>query len=246
MNSGKHILRALLLSVVVMMSSCIDTHEEYWLEANGSGRAHAVYDLPLAVARMHGGPDGIKNLIDGFLKNTPEIRSSDCIVTTEGERLRVDLRAAFDSALDLKEVATGGAISELPSAASHLAGEITADMQGRSIAFSRKISASKALPGAAFLPDSQLEGHRMVYIMHLPAPADETNATRTEDSGRSLIWEIPVSQAVRAPFVTRFKMAIPIPWAWVTGVAVPFSLAGFLMIAKVRKNRRNRPLDQDS
>lgn len=239
MNSGKFILRILLLAMVVLLPSCIDTREEYWLEADGSGRVHAVYDLPLTVARMHGGPEGIKSLIDGFLKNTPEIASSDCTVTTEGTRLRVELRAEFDSALDLKEVATGGAISKLPSAASHLAGEITVDMQGRSIAFSRKVSAAKALPGAMFLPESQLKGQHMIYIMHLPTAAEETNATRAEDSGRTLIWDIPVSQAIREPFVTSFKMAIPIPWAWVTGVAVPFSLAGVLLVTKLRKNRRS-------
>lgn len=240
MTPGRAIHRMLLSAVVILTSSCIDTREEYWLDANGGGRAHAVYELPLAVARAQGGPEGIKNQIDGFLKNTPEIRSSDCSVTIEGERLRVELHAAFDSALDLKEVATGGSIQNLPSAASHLAGEITADLHGRSLVFSRKISAAKALPGAAFLPASQLDGHRMVYIMHLPAPAEESNATRTEDTGRTLVWDIPVSQAVRAPLVTRFKMAIPIPWAWVTGVAVPCSLVGLLAFAKIRKSRKVR------
>ena len=232
--------RVLLLTAVAALSSCIDTREEYWLEADGSGRAAATYELPLAVARMHGGPDGIRKLLEDFLKNTPEIRSSDCKVNAEGNHLRVDLRVAFDSALELRNVASGGAIRELPSAASNLAGTIQADIQGRNLAFSRVISVSNALPGASFLPASQLEGHRMVYVMHLPAAAEESNATRTEDSGRTLIWEIPLQQALEAPVTTRFKMAIPIPWKWVTGVALPFSLAGVFVIVRIRRSRMRK------
>jgi hypothetical protein len=238
MNLRQAGTRIFLLAAAALLTSCIDSREEYWLEADGGGRAEATYCIPAAVAAMHGGESGIRGLIDGFLKKTPEITSSECEVATEGNRLRVKIRAGFDSALDLKNVATGDAIKELPSAASNLAGKVTVDLQGRTLDFQRQISVSTALPGSSFLPDSQFEGHRMVYIMHLPTAVLESNATRTEDSGRTLVWDFPLTEALNSPIATRFKMEIPIPWTLVTTVALPLSLFCGLAVRRIRKSRK--------
>lgn len=240
MTPLKAITRTLLLIAAGTLTSCIDGREEYWLESDGSGRAEITYTLPAAIAKVHGGESGIRELIDGFLRNTPEISSSSCEVVTEESRLRVRIRTAFNSALDLRNIASGTALKELPSAASQLAGNVRVDLQGRTLDFKRQVSHARALPGSAFLPDSQLDGRRIVYIMHLPAAATDSNATRTEDSGHTLIWDIPLAEAIRAPLITRFKMKIPIPWTLVGTIALPLSLAGGFVFVRVRKSRKQR------
>jgi hypothetical protein len=240
MTPLKAITRTLLLIAAGTLASCIDGREEFWLESDGSGRAEITYTLPAAVARIHGGESGIRNQIEAFLKNTPEINSSSCEVVTEGSRLRVKIRTVFDSALDLKNIASGAALKELPSAASHLAGDVRVDLQGRTLDFKRQASPAKALPGSAFLPASQLDGRRIVCIMHLPAAATDSNATRTEDSGRTLIWDIPLAEAIKEPLITRFKMKIPIPWALVGTIALPLSLAGGFVFVRIRKSRKQQ------
>jgi hypothetical protein len=243
MTGLKFIVRTLVPVTAALLSSCIDCREEYWLRADGSGRAELTYLLPAAVAAAHGGEPGIREALVAFLKQTPEITSSNCEVVTRDKRVWIKIDASFDSALDLKDIVSRDSMKDLPAAANHLAGDIEAEMHGRTLDFQRRISAAAALPGSAFLPDSQLEGHRLTYIMHLPAVAGESNATRTEDGGRTLIWDVALSRAIREPVVTRFKMTVPIPWNLVSAIAVPLSLVsgGWLMLRR-RKSRTRFPI----
>ncbi len=238
MTRLRAITRLLLLAICALMSSCIDSREEFWLESDGSGRAEFTYSVPEAAAQIHGGASAIREQITGFLKDTPEITSSACEVLTENERVTIKVRAAFKSALDLKNLNSGAPIKSLPSAATHLIGEINADLDGRTIDFSRTISHGKALPGHVFMPASQFDGHHVVYIMHLPVAATDSNATRSEDSGRTLVWDVPLADAFKMPVVTRFKMEIPIPWTLVTTIGLPLSLVGGLVFRRIRRSRK--------
>jgi hypothetical protein len=240
MRSPLHIFAA---TVALLMVSCIDGHEEYWLEADGRGRAEVTYRIPATVAALHGGEAGIRETIDEFIESTPEITTGTCEVSTEGNRLHITVRSNFDSALAMKDVVTGDSVGILPSPATRLLGEISASLSGRTLDFSRRVSPATALPGAAFLPGSQLDGHRLTYIMHLPVVPEESNATRTENGGRTLVWDIPLADAMKVPVVTSFRMRIPVPWRLVSAIAIPASLlAGGVLLLRRRKSRRRFPV----
>lgn len=219
------------------LASCIDGREEIWLHANGSGRAEVSYTLPAVAASFQGGEDGIRHLITGFLKDNPAISSSSLEVTTVGDQLRVHVRASFDSALKLKELSQGDALGKLPSSAKFMAGEVNVQLSGLSADFSRTITPGKAIPGALFIPKSQTKGRSLTYIIHLPKPATESNATCVQDAGRTLIWEHPLADAIRNPITTRFTAPIPIPpWVIALVVATIF-IPAFFLIRKYQKNR---------
>lgn len=231
-------LRVIVLLAACLLTSCIDCHEEIWLEADGSGHADISYTLPAAAAKFQGGEAGVRKQIEKFLAETKEIKSSACEVTTEGDRLKIRVRAAFDSALDLKEISSGGAMAELPSSATNLAGKVEVSVKGRTVDLSRTISPGAALPGAGFMPASTFEGHRLVYIIHLPMAAKESNATRTEDDGRTLIWDFPLAEAVRTPVTTQFSADIPIP-RWMLIAAAPVALVvGWLAMLGFKQLRK--------
>ena len=234
------VARILACGIAVLLVSCIDGREEYWFAGDGSGRADIRYTLPAATTRMYGGDTGLREMVAGFLKDTPAITSSHHEIVTEGNHTRVRIHFGFASALDLKEIVSGPSLKYLPAAASHLAGEMQADLRGRTLEVSRKISPAKALPGSIFLPSSQFEACRLVYIMHLPAAATESNATRVEDDGRTLVWDFALAQAVQTPVITRFKMDIPIPWKFVTRIALLLVMVCGVAFLVVRKLRRRR------
>lgn len=225
------------LCAACILTSCIDGREEIWLAADGSGRADVSYSLPASVAKFQGGEAGIRKLIGDFLAKTPEIQSSSHEVTTEGDRLKIHVRATFDSALDLKEISTGSSLGELPSSAAHLAGKVELKISGRTVDLSRTVSAGQALPGARFMPASSLDGHRMTYIMHLPMAALESNATQTENEGRTLIWDYSLADAVKAPVTTRFKAQIPIPGWFFGAVGGGAAVLAALVVFLARKRR---------
>jgi hypothetical protein len=214
MDVRRSIVRILACVATALLASCIDGREEVWINADGSGRAHVSYSLPAAAARFQGGEIGVRRMIEGFLKDAPGISSSSCEVTTEGDRLKIQVRTTFDSALELKEISKGDAMSRLPSSASGLTGDFQVAVRGLSIDFARTIKAGDTLPGAGFIPVSQFKDRQLTYIFHLPKAATSSNATRTENSGRTLIWDFPLAQAIQGPVTTRFTAPIPLPrWA---------------------------------
>jgi hypothetical protein len=233
---GRVIIHAVWLLAAALLASCIDSREEFWVDAWGGGRAEITCTLPAAAARLHGGEQGICRMIDDFLAETPAISVAQREVVTVGERVVVKLELEFDSALELAEIADGAAIQRLPSAAAHLLGEVKVEQRGRTMHFTRSSQPGRLLPGAALLPASSLDG-RMVTIIHLPAASSASNADRVENNGRTLVWDTPLTEAVRQPRVTRFSLDIPIPWSLVLGVAVPLTLAGGWLIMRLRRGR---------
>lgn len=238
MDFPRSIVRLLACAAAGLLASCIDGREEIWVNADGSGRADVSYFLPAAAARFQGGETGVRRMIEGFLKNTPGISTSSCEVTTEGDRMKIRVRTSFDSALDLKDIAKGDALHQLPSSASGLTGDFQVAVQGMSVDFARTIKAGDALPGSTFMPVSQFKDRRLTYIIHLPAAATSSNATRTENSGRTLVWDFPLAQAIQGPVTTRFTAPIPFPhWA----IASIWSVVALIVVLVVRKLIRSKP-----
>lgn len=236
------ILRVLAVLATLLLVSCIDGREEIWLNADGSGRADVTYSLPAAAARFHGGETGVREMIEGFLKSSEVLIDPICEVTTAGDRLMVHVRASFRSALDLKKMGTEGSLQKLPSSAANLAGDVHLARHGMTLDFMRTISAGKALAGSMFMPASQFRKRKLIYIFHLPTAALDSNATVVSDGGKTLTWEFPLQQAIKAPVVTRFTVKIPIPaWvyplAWVLVPGLVVTLGAFLQ-KRLRPSKR--------
>lgn len=233
--------RMLAAAGCLLLVSCIDGREEFWLNADGSGRADITYSLPAAAARFQGGAEGVQAMVEKMLANAKALTHQRCEVTTKADRLTIHVSASFRSVRDLKTATRDESRKKLPPAATHLAGKFRITRDGRAIDFTRTISAGRALSGSAFMPASQFKGRNLRYIVHLPVAAGETNATRVSDGGRTLSWDFPLAQAIKGPVDTRFTATIPIP-AWVYGCAGGLGLtlaAGtFLLIRKIRGSRQ--------
>lgn len=210
--------RLLVLSFVVLLASCIDGHEEYWLNRNGSGAAEATYDIPASAVDLGGGEEELRRGLDNWFAGTPAVRREAFELTRTGDRVRIHLRVAFDSALDLLDLSKPEKTRSMPSSFSHLAGVFDFRLKGREFELTRTVSPAKALMGGLFLSRRETESRKLVYIVHLPEAPLESNATRTEDGGKTLVWDYTLQESLRQPLVTRFKAKIPIP-VWATAGA---------------------------
>lgn len=235
----KHACRLVLLALILLGVSCIDTREEIWIRKNGSGRVKFECSLPAAAAALHGGDEGIRELIEAFYADTPEISKSTCDVRSADGKTHIRMDFSFDSALDATRALTSPAtIDRFPSVASHFTGKLDLKLDGRDILLTRTTTPGKAIPGAGLLPGTSLDGHQLNSIIHLPNAAASSNATRTEDHGTTLIWETPLSAAVKSPVVQRFTYTIPIPWAFVIGLAILAAAILWALVSRLRRRQR--------
>ena len=236
-----------LAAVCGTLVSCIDCREEFWLAGDGSGRAQIRYSMPASMARSCGGEQGLRELLDKFIRQTPTLTNAERRVSCDGERTVVDFRASFDSAADLiAELRGDTALSSgnLKPVVAPLIGQFKFHRSGLTVDLTRTVEPGKALPGSFFMPTSQFEGRRLEYILHLPMVPEESNATRTADGGRTLIWDQSLQDGLKNGVVIHFKGAVPVPWWALAAVAAVLAALGWLGL-KIRR-QRGRPWIQTS
>ena len=238
MNVFRAALYLSVMAAAILSSSCVDSREEYWIDARGGGRGEIAFTLPAAALRLHGGEAGVERMIDSLLNKIDGIAPTRHEVTVNGDRADVALAFRFDSALDLADFADNPAARAMPAAVKHLTGTMDVALRGRELACTRRSEPGRAIPGVSLLPASRLDG-RLVTIIHLPSPPNKSNATRMENGGRTLVWDTPLADAVKAPLVMHFKMDVPIPWTLVLGVGLPVGLAGVILLARRLSPRKS-------
>ncbi len=227
-----------LFAAAILVSSCFDSREEIWINADGSGAARITVSLPTTAALLHGGEKGVRKTIETYLEASPAFSSYALDMKTEAGRLTINVALTFDDALALSDLGRSPAASALPSAGTGLLGKTEIEFTGLSVAFDRQVDLSKALPGAIFVPESQLAGYELTTILHLPLPATTHDATATSDGGRTLVWEIPLATAFKGPVTNRFTMPLPIPWLTIGMIAVPVVILGVVLIYYLRSRKK--------
>lgn len=222
----------------LFLSSCFDSEEEFWLNADASGAARVQVSVPAAAGALHGGEAGVKTLIQEFFAANPALKTYLVETSTEKGCLKINVVVTFDNALDLTKSTSGDSLNKLPEIGAEFVGKTEFEFQGMDLLFRRRVELSKAIPGAIFIPKSKLAGHQIKTTVHLPKAATAHNATSSADGGRTLIWSTPLALAISKPVETNFTMPLPIPWAIISFVAfLVLLLAVALIYYLVRRKK---------
>lgn len=233
----RKIYQLLLLLCSLLVVSCIDGEEEFWLNRDGSGRAVITYTVPSSFVALRGGEEKLRTTIQEKLGNRTEVALEKVEVTTDDGRTRVYVAGSFPDAMKLVDLAHDANAKPMPAALEALLGKFDVRLKGRDVSLLRTMEPAKLLGGGLFKPSARdLEGHRLKYTLHLPVAAHETNATSTADGGQTLMWDIPLEKAVDQPVTLSFHARMPIPlWIWLTGAAVILAVV-FLVWRKLRSS----------
>jgi hypothetical protein len=224
------LLRLISLLLCLLVVSCIDCKEELWINADGSGAAEATYDLPTSAVKLGGGEAKIRDSIATLLAENPSLHSEILDITTTGDRTQIHLRLTFESAVKLVELSKPESTKSIPATAQQLAGTFDFQLKGREFELCRTIEANKAFAGGLFMPRKEIQGRKLLYILHLPQPPVESNATRTADNGSTLIWDFTLEEALKKPLTTRVRAQIPIPWwAYAAVAAILLTILALLI-----------------
>ncbi|MFN4944102.1 MAG: hypothetical protein ACK5G9_09970 [Akkermansiaceae bacterium] len=225
----------------LLVSSCLDSHEEVWINADASGKARVQLSLPTSAVVANGGEKEIRSMIINYFESTPVFTSYALETSTLKDQLKIDLTMTFENAFDLKDSISSPEFQKLPDAADDLLGKFKAEIQERKLTFHRQIDLTKTIPGSVFIPNEQLKDHKLVTIIHLPKAASSHNAHSIENSGKTLIWSTPIATAFRDPLSQSFIMPLPIPWIKIGSTALAvIVLIGAIFYYIHSKNKSKR------
>ena len=230
---------AFICALALCLASCFDSREEIWINADASGTAMITIRLPENIARLQGGAAKIEGALSDYFENTPAFTSHKIETSAQNQQLRIEIAISFDDAMDLIEATAPTALTALPSGTERFIAKTSVEFEKLNLVFKRRADLSGAIPGASFIPNARLEGHRLTTIIHLPNAAKTHNATVTQNQGRTLIWNTPLADALKHPVDNNFTMPLPIPWLMVSLIA--FALILLITALTHHFLRKRRP-----
>ncbi|WP_035613848.1 hypothetical protein [Haloferula sp. BvORR071] len=200
------------LLACLLLAGCFDIKEELWVHSDGSGKAELTYVIPASALLVAGGTEGLEKKIRDMMATQPKLRLDALEVKETESGVRVAARISTDSLLALLDLKKNAGGRELPGAAMDLAGNFDVRLIGLDVDFARTVKVREALGLASFgVSKDDREKRKLIYILHLPKPAKESNAMTTEDDGKTLKWEATLGEAMKKPLVTSFRASMPIP-----------------------------------
>jgi len=232
------IQRSCLALCALLLSSCFDVREEFWLHEDGSAEAEISCELPRSATLAMGREEGVKALADRILSQERDIDAYEVKVSSHEDRTTLRIHVKVNQLMNLGRLQRAIARhKELPGAVRKMVGEFDVGMKGlASVSIKRTVTPGEAAPALGWLPKGQLRDYKLLQIIHLPNPVKQHNAHETWDGGRTLAWETPLAEAVNMPIVYEFTMPIPLPWGWLTAgalsLALPVTLLGRFLLRR--------------
>jgi len=214
------ILRFCAMLSLLILSSCLSGREEFWFERNGSGRLEAQYQLPNFAIVSLGGEGKLRKIINDYFAKEPSVTLESVAVERLGTQAQLTVKLRFESVLKFAKLldppAAGSSDAGLPEPMMKLLGDIDARRSGLSVDFRRRIDPRQVFAGGLMIPSaSQMAGHQLEYIMHLPTAVTSSNAHELRDDGKTVVWRYDLADAMRKPVETNFVAPIPLPrWLW--------------------------------
>jgi hypothetical protein len=229
------------LLACLLLAGCFDIREELWVHRDGSGKAELTYVIPASALLLAGGEDGLEEKIRTMIASQPKL-SLDALQIKEIETgVEVSATVSTKSMLSLLDLKKGEGARQLPGAALDIAGNFDVRLQGLDIDFTRTVKVKEALGMLSIgVGKEERETRRLVYILHLPVPPEESNAMKVEDGGKTLKWETTLGEAIKKPVVTSFRARMPIPTElWYSLALVIVALTALVrMVSKWRRKSR--------
>lgn len=229
------------LLACLLLAGCFDIREELWVHRDGSGKAELTYVIPASALLLAGGSDGLEQKIRTMIATQPKLSLDALQIKEVATGVEVSATVSTKSMLSLLDLKKGEGVRQLPGAAIDLAGDFDVRLKGLDIDFTRTVKVKEALGMLSIgVGKEERDSRRLVYILHLPVPPEESNAMKVEDGGKTLKWEITLGEAIKKPVVTSFRARMPIPTAVWYGLALVIVAVTALvrMVLKWRRKAR--------
>lgn len=217
------LIRVLFGLAFAMLSACIDGEEEITLGADRSARVKAVYRIPSLLLSAEDAED-LRASIQSEVGKEANLRLVTNRVEKQNGKRVITLEIETDDVMGL-DGTLGQHDPELTKSKGDkilhaIVGRIMINLNGLSAGLTREVDLSPLLAeylgsnGSSMLGDSEFR-----YTVHLPEPAQSSNAHQVLNDGATLKWTHKLIDCREKPIRLMMKTSIPIPW-WAYVAAV--------------------------
>lgn len=226
----------------LILSSCVDLREEFWLHDDGSAVLEVTCNMPKAATLVIGGKNGLEKMAKKILEREAAIDSYEVQVSENSKRLNLLVRCEVDDLLAFDQISqTIQRQDDLHPAVRKMVGQFDIGMEGmKGISVNRIVAPGEAVPALRWLPKSQTQGHSFVKIIHFPHPIKEHNAHESRDNGCTLMWETSLTNAVETAINYEFVIPYPIAWSWIIGTFICVALLTAWIYHHIKTRARRR------
>ena len=242
------LMKWISLFIALVLVSCIEGDEEIFVNADGSGKVKLVYKVPALLLDEQASvalTESVNQNVGGD-KNLRLITNR--VDQSDGQKLIViEIEADDVMKLNLPEADTcNGDYTESQSInildkiniLDAIIGKVGVKLQGLQTHIQRDVNLMPLLKerfGEGAL--SGLGAAEFKYALHLPVPAQSTNAHEVENNGKTLKWTYRLSEMKEKPIQLLVTSRVPIPW-WIYAAGGAVILLIILMIFIVLRRRR--------
>ena len=235
----KYVLFSLFAMLMLLLSSCkIDGEEEITIHEDGSSRVAMRYELP-GVFLSQETADELVAALDKSLGHHEHINLlTNRVDLVAGQRI-IHLVMNVDSEADLSGLRkslksghpeSGEGKSKSNKLLNSIVGNVEARTTGLSVELSRQVNLQPLLDEYVGKKSSSLLGDfEFRYILHLPRAAEQNNAHKVTDGGKTLKWTYLLREMKNKPITMNVTAPIPIPW-WVYALV---TVAGCAVLALI-------------
>ena len=228
--------RAFLFSILLVfpaffLSSCLEGDEEYWINADASGRLRMDYKIPPTVVKNLGDYLGLFAALREIDALEDGLKINELSAKLEAGKIHFILDADFNDARDLFSLAEkhadilkkhfGSDDGRLKAAF----GKIQLERDGRQLHFRRELDLAPMLPDIIRKNPAILGPATFNYSIHLPTPASSSNAEVTSADKRTLTWHAKLKKHTATPIILELRAPIPYPkWLIPAGITLLMAL----------------------
>jgi len=256
------LLKITLLFITLLLTSCIDGKEEITIHKDGSGSVKINYTIPKQ-ALAEKDANTLQEFLLEIQKRNPSVQLKTFEIKTRPRALfgptmqTLNIQLDFDSTYKLSEIYEAELarlqsqdsstkpdpkLTSLVAKSKAILGTIDIQLNGLTLDFNRTIDLEPLFEGR--LKNGNIFGNsKFHYIINLPIPAGENNATTTTNEGKTLQWTIGLKESFGKPI--RMKSKIPAPiWFKITIILVPLTIITIIILsirAITRKRRKKHP-----
>lgn len=231
----------LLLFAPLLLPSCVEIEEEFWINADSSGNAQVTAKISTLLYQRLPNRSTLAENAQKAAEDTPGVVLTSFATSTEGIETLLTGSITFEDARQIQSFVTRFLeLQEIIEEGDEMVKPVQLFVRFPNLHFHctiglKEIAREQNIPKFALSLLSEKD--RIRHIMHLPSAVTSHNATHISEDRKTLQWDLPLSDLLQNDAELTFVS--PLPYLW-PSLIISVLLLLFLLVLILRRLSRKR------